>query len=69
MKTKPVARGILKIRAIVLCLAIVGVAGVEFWACESLTTRLGQATAFQSEGSQVPHLGLNDLMAAAPVVR
>jgi hypothetical protein len=69
MKTNSFARGILKIRVIVLCLAIVGLALAEVGLGESLVARYGQYTAAQTQASQAPNLSLGDLMAAAPVVR
>jgi hypothetical protein len=69
MKTNSFARGILRIRAIVLCLAIGGLVVVEIGLGESLAARYGQYTAAQTQAPQVPSLSLGDLMAAAPVVR
>ena len=69
MKINAFARGILKIRAIVLGLAIVGMVGVEFGLGESFAARFGQQTAAQTECPQAPSLSFGDLMAAAPVLR
>lgn len=69
MKTNSFARGIVKIRGIVLGLAIVGMVGVEFGLGESFAARFGQTTARQAAASQVPSLSIGDLMAAAPVGR
>jgi hypothetical protein len=69
MKTNSFVRGILRIRAIVLSLAIVGLAVVEVGLGESLAARFGQYTAAQSQAPQAPNLSLGDLMAAAAVVR
>jgi hypothetical protein len=69
MKTNPFARGVLRIRAFVLCLAIVGLAAVEVELCESLSSRFGQYTAAQNQVTQAPRLSLGDVMGAAPVVR
>ena len=49
MKTNSFARGILRIRAIVLCLAIVGLAVVEVGLGESLVVRYGYFNAVQSQ--------------------
>jgi len=65
MKTNPHARGILKIRVIVFCLAVVGIAGVGFRLGESLTVRIGQTTAPQLEGPQALNVSLADGMAMA----
>jgi hypothetical protein len=69
MKTNSFARRILRIRAIVLCLAIVGLAVVEVGLGESLVVRYGYFNAVQSQAQQAPGLSMGDLMAAAPVVR
>jgi len=65
MKTNAAARGILKIRVIVFCLAVVGMAGVGFSLGELLTVRFGQITALQTGSPQAPTVNLGDLMAAA----
>ena len=67
MKTNSFARGILKIRVIALCLAIVGLAVVEVGLGESVAARYEQYTAAQAP--QAPNLGIGDLMAAASIVR
>jgi hypothetical protein len=64
MKTNPFARGILKIRVILFCLAVVGMAGVGFNLGESLTLRLGQTTAPQTGGPQAPSVSLAEALAA-----
>jgi hypothetical protein len=69
MKTSSFARGILKIRAIVLGLAIVGMVGVEFGLGESLAARFGQYTAAQTGAPQAPSLSFGDFIAAGPVLR
>ena len=69
MKTNPFARGVLRIRAIVLCLAIVGLAVVEVELCESLSARFGQYPAAETQVTQAPRLSLGDVMGAVPVVR
>lgn len=69
MKTNSFARGTLRIRAIVLCLALVGLVVVEFGLGESLVVRYGYFNAVQSQAQQAPSLSLGDLMSAAPVVR
>jgi hypothetical protein len=65
MKTNSYARGILKIRAIVVCLAIAGIAVIVFSASESLAAQLGQITACQTESPQPPPVNLGALFAAA----
>jgi len=69
MKTNPFARGVVRIRAFVLCLAIVGLAVVEVELCDSLSARFGQYTAAQTQVTQAPRLSLGDVMGAAPIVR
>ena len=69
MKTNSFARGILKIRVIVLCLSIVGLAVVEVGLGESMAARYGQYTAAQNQAPQAPNLSIGDLMAAASIVR
>jgi len=65
MKTNRAARTILKIRFIVLCVAIVGMAGLGFTLGKSSAVRVGQTTALQCQGPQAPNMNLGDLMAAA----
>jgi hypothetical protein len=69
MKTNSFVRGILRIRAIVLCLAIVGLVVVEVGFGQSLAARFGQYTAAQTQASQAPSLSIGDLMSVAPVLR
>ena len=69
MKTNSFARRLLRIRAIALALAIVGLVGVEVGLGASLAARFGQSTAAQAEAPQAPSMGLGDLMAACPSVR
>jgi hypothetical protein len=69
MKTNSFARGILKIRVILLSLAIVGLAVVEVGLGESLAARYGQYSAAPTQAQQAPSLNIGDLMAAAPVIR
>ena len=65
MKTNRSARCMVKIRGIVICLALVGMVGVAFWSGEALAARFGQITVPQSEFPPLPHASLADLMAAA----
>ena len=69
MKTNSFARGILRIRAIVLSLAIVGLAVAEVGFGGSLACRYGHYTAAQTQAQQAPSLSIGDFMAAAPVIR
>jgi hypothetical protein len=65
MKRHRFARGILKIRVILVCLAVVGMAGVGFSLGASLTERLGQTPAPQTEVPQAPKGTLAEVMGAA----
>ncbi len=64
MKTNSFARRILKIRGIVLALAIVGMVGVEFGLGESLAARFGHTTARQTDNPQAPNVSIGDAVAA-----
>ncbi len=64
MKTNPFARGILRIRAIVLCLGVVGMAGVGLSMGSSVSTRLGQTAVVRTAVPQVPNVSLAQAMAA-----
>ena len=65
MKTNRSAVWIVKIRGIMLSVALVGIAGVAFCFGESLVVRFGQTTAFQTETAQAPNANLGDLLASA----
>ena len=65
MKTNRSARWLLKIRGIVICLALVGMVGVAFWSGEAVAARFAQVCVAQSEFPPLPHASLADLMAAA----
>ena len=69
MKTNSFACSILRIRAIVLCLAIVGLVVIEVGLGESLASRYGQYSVVQTQSPQAPSLSLGDVMSAAPVGR
>jgi len=65
MKTNPHARGILKIRVIVFCLAVVGMVGIGLSLGESLTVRYGLNSTSQVGGPQTPNVSLAEAMASA----
>jgi len=65
MKTNPHARGILKIRVIVFCLAVVATACVGFSLGESLTVRYGMDSTAHAGGPQAPNVSLAEAMSAA----
>ena len=65
MKTNPFARGVLKIRGIVICLALITMVGFSFSVGESLAARAEQASAPQTGVPQPPQVSLADAMAAA----
>jgi hypothetical protein len=65
VKTNPFARSFLKIRVMLFCLAVVGIAVFGFRLGRLVTTRLGQTTAPQTESLHTPNGSLADAMAAA----
>ena len=65
MKTNRSARRIVRIRGIVMCLALVGMVGISFWSGASLAARVGQATARQIDSPATLNVSISDLMAAA----
>jgi hypothetical protein len=65
MKTNSFARGILRIRAIVLCLAIVGLVVAEVGFGQSLAARIGQMSVRQTDSPATPNVSISDLMVAA----
>ena len=69
MKTNAIARSILRIRAIVLCLALVGLAVVEFGLGQSLAARYGQYNAGQTQAPPAPSLSIGEFMAWVATIR
>jgi hypothetical protein len=65
MKTNRSARWIVRIRGLMICLALVGMVGVAFWSGKSLAARVGPTTSPQTECLQIPKGSLADLIAAA----
>jgi hypothetical protein len=65
MNTNSYARVVVTIKAIVICLAIIGIAGFMFCASETLASQLGQITAPCTECPQPPPMDLVALFAAA----
>lgn len=65
MKTNRSARRIVRVRSIMICLALVGMVGGAFWSGQSLAMRVGQTAAPQTESAPAPNWGLSDLIAAA----
>jgi hypothetical protein len=65
MKTNRSALWIVRIRGIMLSLALVGMVGVAFGFGESLAARFGQTSASHSAGAPAPNVNLGDLIAAA----
>ena len=65
MKTNRSAVWIVRIRGIMLSLALVGMVGIAFTFGEYVAMRFGQATAFQAGYTQAPNVNLGDLLAAA----
>jgi len=66
MKTNPSARRLVRIRIVIICLAIAAIAGIEFWAGESLAARIGETTALRTDSPTHPNVNISDLMAVAP---
>jgi len=65
MKTNRSALWIVRIRGVMLSLALIGMVGAAFWSGESLASRFGQATACRSNSPQAPSVDISDLMQAA----
>jgi hypothetical protein len=65
MKTNSFVRGIFRIRAIVLSLAIVGLVVLEVGFGQSMAARIGHTTAPQTDSPAAPSVSISDLMAAA----
>jgi len=63
MKTNPFARSILKIRFILLCVAVLGMAGAGWGLGQSTTMRYGRVTAITAGAPQFPNVSLADAMA------
>jgi len=56
MKTNRFARTFLKIRVILFCLSVLGMAGVGFRMGDTLTVRFGQTAALPPQTPQAPNL-------------
>jgi hypothetical protein len=65
MKSNRAARRFVRIRRIVLCLALVGMVGIAYWSGESLALRFGRTTAPQTESWYPPNASLADMLASA----
>ena len=65
MRTNSVARFIVRIRVIILCVALAAIVGLELSVSESLAARIGQTTARQTDSPAAPNVSIPDLMAAA----
>ena len=63
MKTNPFARSILKIRVILLCVVVLGMAGGGWALGQSLTARYGQGVPGWAGSMQVPNVNIGDAMA------
>jgi hypothetical protein len=48
-----------------VCAALAAIIGLELSMSESLAARIGQTTSRQTDGPQVPSVGIADMMAAA----
>jgi hypothetical protein len=65
MKTNPSARGLRKIRLVMLWAALAAIAGLEIYGGASLAARTGQTTARQTDSPSAPNVSISDLIAAA----
>jgi hypothetical protein len=65
MKTNPVARYLVRIRIIMVCVAIAAIAGLELYVGASVAAQMGQTTACHTQGPQAPNVDLSDLMNSA----
>jgi len=65
MKTNLIARAIVRIRPIVVCLVLVAVTGMAYGFGASLGSRFGPTTASQAGVLQPPPFSLQDVIAAA----
>ena len=55
-----------RIRGVMLGLALLGMVGAAFGLGASLAARFGQTTAAQTETAPVPNVNLGDLLACSP---
>jgi hypothetical protein len=62
MKTNPVARYLVRIRIIMVCVAI---AGLELYVGASVAAQMGQVTGCRTQGAQAPNVNISDLMNSA----
>lgn len=65
MKTNPSARYLVRIRLIMVGVALVAIVGLEIFLGASLAARIGQTTARQGLDPQAPNVDRSDLFAAA----
>lgn len=65
MKTNPTARRFVRIRAIVICVALVGMVGVAFKSGELLASKVGWTHVPQVQGPYVPNASVADMLVAA----
>jgi hypothetical protein len=61
MRTNSYVRSLVKIRAIMVCLAIAGIAGLVFCASDSVAEQLGQITTARTEIPPAPAVHLGEL--------
>jgi hypothetical protein len=62
MKTNSAARWFVRIRVIVICLALVGMVGVAFSLGESLAARVGQTTVRQTDNPAAPNPSISAML-------
>ena len=66
METNRSALWIVRLRGIVLGLALLGMVGAAFGLGASLAARFGQTTTAQTETAPAPNVNLGDLLACCP---
>ncbi len=64
MKTNRSARKVRKLQIGLICLALAGLAGLEFTLGETLAARFGQTSVRPADGLQAPNVSLSDVMSA-----
>jgi hypothetical protein len=65
MKTNRSTRRIVRIRNIVLGVALIAMTGIMFWSSQCLAARVGQVAVPQTECQPAPNVDLGALMIAA----
>ena len=58
MKTNPSARHLVRIRVMMVCVALAAIVGLEFYLGAFLAARIGQTTARQTDSPAAPNVSL-----------